>query len=134
MRAVALAAYGHVVSSDPRHVLGRQGERLALEHYERLGFRVLERNYRARAGELDLILCDARTIVFAEVKTRRPGGLDPLESITFAKQQRLRRLAASWLAERTGLPRDRELRFDAVGIVIDTTGRLVALDQREAVF
>lgn len=121
------------MSADRRQILGRVGERLALEHYARRGFGVLERNYRSPAGELDLILYDGETIVFAEVKTRRAGGLDPIESITPAKQRRLRRLAASWLAERTGLPRARELRFDAVGIVIDAGGRLVALDQREAI-
>ncbi|MEA2297315.1 MAG: putative endonuclease [Solirubrobacteraceae bacterium] len=121
------------MSTDPRHVLGQLGERLALEHYQRLGFRALERNYRTPAGELDLILTDDKTIVFAEVKTRRPGGLDPLDSITVAKQRRLRLLAAAWLAERAGSPRVRELRFDAVGVVIDARGRLVALDQREAI-
>jgi len=119
--------------ADPRQILGRAGERLALEHYERLGFRMLERNYRSPAGELDLILCDGATIVFVEVKTRRPGGVDPIESIGPAKQRRLRRVAASWLAAQTGRSPARELRFDAVGILIDSGGRLVALDQREAI-
>jgi putative endonuclease len=118
---------------NPRQILGRAGERLALEHYERLGFRLLERNFRTPVGELDLILCDDDTIVFAEVKTRRAGGLDPIESIGPTKQRQLRRLAAAWLAGRTGRLGPRELRFDAVGIVIDAAGRLVRLDQREAV-
>ncbi len=126
-------AYGRQVSNDRRHILGRVGERLALEHYERLGFRLLERNYRSPAGELDLIVYDGETIVFAEVKTRRAGGLDPVESVTPAKQRRLRRLAAGWLGDQTGIPRAGELRFDAVGVVIDRGGRLVALDQREAI-
>jgi putative endonuclease len=121
------------MSTDRRHILGRRGEQLAREHYERLGFRVLEHNYRCRAGELDLILFGGGTIVFVEVKTRRAGGLDPIESITPAKQRRLRRLAATWLAEKPGRPAARELRFDAVGIVLDAGGRLLALDQREAV-
>ncbi len=121
--------------SNPRHDLGRAGERLALEHYERLGFRLLDRNYRTPAGELDLILYDGATIVFAEVKTRRaPTVIDPVESVTPTKQRRVRRLAAAWLAERgRNRPHARELRFDAVGVMIDRAGRLVALDQLEAV-
>jgi putative endonuclease len=118
---------------DQRTRLGRLGERLALDHYSRLGFRLLERNYRVRAGELDLIVFDGQTVVFAEVKTRRAGGWDPLESITHAKQRRLRVLAATWLAGQAKPPRAREFRFDAVGIVIDAAGRLVELDQREAI-
>jgi putative endonuclease len=118
---------------DQRARLGRLGERLALEHYVRLGFRLLERNYRVRAGELDLIVFDGRTVVFAEVKTRRAGGWDPLESITHTKQRRLRVLAATWLAGQPALPRAEEFRFDAVGVVIDADGRLVELDQREAI-
>jgi putative endonuclease len=119
---------------DRRKQLGITGERLALEHYERLGFRLLARNYRSsRTGELDLILHNGTTIVFAEVKTRRAGGLDPLEAVTPAKLRRLRLLAARWLAEQARLPRADELRFDAVGVVIDAAGRLVELDQREAI-
>jgi len=118
---------------DQRTRLGRLGERLALEHYVRLGFRLVERNYRVRAGELDLIVYDGSTLVFAEVKTRRAGGWDPFESITHAKQRRLRVLAATWLAGQTTPPHAREVRFDAVGVLIDARGRLVELDQREAI-
>jgi putative endonuclease len=118
---------------DHRVRLGRLGERIALEHYVRLGFRLLERNYRVRDGELDLIVYDGQTLVFAEVKTRRAGGWDPLESITYAKQRRLRVLAARWLADQPTPPRAREFRFDAVGVLLDSHGRLVELDQREAV-
>lgn len=121
------------MSKDRRHLLGQLGEHLALEHYERLGFRLLERGYRTSAGELDLIVYDGQTIVFAEVKTRRSGGLDPIDSIGPAKQRRLRMLAGRWLDGQARAPRARELRFDAVGIVIDRRDRLVSLDQREAV-
>ena len=71
------------MSSDVRPHLGRLGEDLALEHLERLGFRVLERNYRTRYGELDLVVSDSATIVFVEVKTRRVGATagSALESI-----------------------------------------------------
>ena len=61
------------MSDDPRHSLGRLGERLAAEHFERLGYTVLARNYRTRFGELDLVAADDYTLVFCEVKTRRAG-------------------------------------------------------------
>jgi putative endonuclease len=114
-------------------ILGRLGERLALEHYERLGFRLIERNYRTRVGEIDLVVCDQRTTVFAEVKTRRSGGLDPLLSITALKRRRMRALAAAWLVERPARPRTAALRIDAVAIVVDERDRLVALEQFEDV-
>jgi putative endonuclease len=52
-----------------RQILGSAGERLALAHYERLGYELLAANHRTGAGELDLIVADGRTIVFVEVKT-----------------------------------------------------------------
>ena len=70
--------------ADPRHALGRRGEELAAEHLHRLGFSPLGRNERTRYGEIDLIAFDGRTLVFAEVKTRRvdarPHGPDPTSS------------------------------------------------------
>jgi len=114
-------------------MLGRLGEGLALAHYERLGFRLLERNYRARSGEIDLIVCDRRAIVFAEVKTRRAGGLDPLVSITAVKRSRMRRTAAEWIAGHPGRPRTDQLRIDAIAIVVDDRGRMISLEQFEDV-
>ncbi|GAC1484308.1 MAG: YraN family protein [Solirubrobacteraceae bacterium] len=109
--------------------LGRLGEDLAAVHYERLGYRLLERNYRTRAGELDLVVHNARATVFVEVKTRTAGGMHPFDSITYVKRTRLRRLAACWLAEHPG--RAREVRFDVVGIVVTWEGELLSLEQVE---
>lgn len=114
-------------------ILGRLGEQLALEHYERLGFRLLERNHRTRAGEIDLVLSDGATTVFAEVKTRRAGGLDPLLAITAHKRRRMRLLAAAWLAEHPRRPRTAGLRIDAVAVVVDARGALLSLEQVEDV-
>ena len=50
------------MSADPRRTLGRLGEDLALRHYERLGYALVARNHRTRHGELDLIVCDGRTL------------------------------------------------------------------------
>lgn len=122
------------MSTDPRRHLGRLGERLAAEHFGRLGFTVLERNYRCRAGELDLVLWTPGILVFCEVKTRRLGRREPFESLHETKRRQVRRIAAQWLVERRERPTARDLRFDAVGVTIDATGRLAALEHLEAAF
>ena len=120
---------------DLRQHLGRVGERLAREHLERLGYRVLASNHRTRFGELDLIVCDDESIVFVEVKTRRAGALESsLQAVSPTKQRQVRAMAAAWLVEATDRPRARELRFDVVGVTVDHNSRLVALDHLEAAF
>lgn len=120
---------------DPRHQLGRVGEQLALEHLERLGYSLVVRNHRTRYGELDLVVCDGRALVFVEVKARRgsqPGRT--WESLHPAKRTQVRRMAAAYLAETVNRPRVEELRFDAVGVTMDAQGRLVALEHLEGAF
>ena len=55
------------MGTDRRHQLGRLGEQLAAEHYERLGYEILARRHRTRHGELDLVVADPGTLVFCEV-------------------------------------------------------------------
>jgi putative endonuclease len=120
---------------DLRHHLGHVGERLAREHLERLGFRVVASNYRTRFGELDLIVCDATWLVFVEVKTRRTGSLESsVQAVSPQKCRQVRRMAAAWLVEETERPRSHELRFDVVAITVDRHSRLVRLDHIEAAF
>ena len=122
------------MSSDLRHELGARGERLAAEHLERRGLRILERNYRTRHGELDLVAFDGVRLVFCEVKTRRAGSGAPWDALGGAKQGRVRAMASQWLVERTDRPHALELRFDAIGVTIDARGRLVALEHLEGAF
>jgi len=123
------------MSPDPRHVLGRLGEQLALEHLERLGYTLVARNHRTRYGELDLIVRDARALVFAEVKTRRATrGAVPWDALDERKRRQVRDMARAFLAEGHARPAARDIRFDAIGVVIDPRGRLVRLDHLEAAF
>jgi putative endonuclease len=124
------------VSGDPRHRLGAAGERLAAEHLERRGFRILERNYRTRWGELDIIAFDGRTLAFCEVKTRRAGGSrgGALEAVGPRKQSRVRKMAGSWLIERRDRPSADALRLDAIGVTVDAAGKLVSLEHLEGAF
>jgi putative endonuclease len=121
------------VARTERQILGAVGEQRALEHYSRLGFRVLDRNYRTRAGEIDLVVLDGCTTVFAEVKTRRVGRLDPAFTITPRRRRRMRALAVAWLAEHPDRPRTAAVRIDAVMVVLDAADRLVELEQFEDV-
>jgi putative endonuclease len=121
---------------DLRHRLGRIGEDLALAHFERLGYKMVARNHRTRFGELDLVIYDGTTLVFAEVKTRRANraGREPWEALHEHKRRQVRRMAASFLLERTDRPWSADLRFDAIGVIIDAKGRLVRLDHLEGAF
>jgi putative endonuclease len=123
-----------------RGSLGALGERLAAEHLRGLGFREVARNQRTRHGEIDLIACDGSTLLFAEVKTRRIGARqrdirpdqEPLSSLRQPQRARLRRLAAAWLAdEGRDRPSARTIRFDAIGVVLDTDDRLRRIDHIE---
>lgn len=135
---------------DPRRRLGRRGELLAERYLEGRGLSVVERNFRVREGELDLVLAGPNVLVFCEVKTRvagrsrsgpaaGPDPFSPLESVGIAKQRRLRKLAAIWLArrsERSGAAPAgrRDLRFDVVGVVLSPAGALLRLDHAENAF
>src|SRR5215472_9644456 len=97
--------------------LGALGEALAVDHLTRMGLRILNRNWRCRYGELDVIACDETTctVVFVEVKTRTGDGYGGLaHAVTERKVRRVRRLAGLWLAGQ-----DRgwaALRIDMIGV------------------
>jgi putative endonuclease len=124
------------VSNDLRHQLGIAGEQLAAEHLERLGYRVVERNYRTRWGELDIVAFDGRTLIFCEVKSRRVGGRAgaPLEAVSAVKQAQVRKIAGRWLVERRERPYAEVLRFDAIGVSFDAADRLISLEHVEGAF
>jgi putative endonuclease len=102
-----------------RAELGALGEQLAVDYLTAAGLRVIERNWRCRYGELDVIAADpaARAVVFVEVKTRTTdlfGGV--AEAVTPQKVRRIRRLAALWLAGQDD--RWAQVRIDVVGVRI----------------
>jgi putative endonuclease len=102
--------------TDPRRVLGADGEAMAAAWYEARGYEVVCRNWRCRDGELDLVVRRGRELVFVEVKTRTTDRFGiPAEAVTPMKQARLRGLAARYLAD-TGT-RSSRLRFDVVAIL-----------------
>jgi putative endonuclease len=112
------------------------GEDIAAEHLIRRGFRVLNRNYRTRWGELDIVAYDGRVLAFVEVKSRsaslRMG--TPLEAVGVAKRAQVRKMGRGWLAAHPDRPFANAIRFDAIGLVFDRTGRLLALEHLEGAF
>lgn len=77
--------------------VGARGESIAAAYLEGLGYRIIERNWFSRYGELDIVAADGSTIVAVEVKTRTGLGYGhPLEAITQRKAARLRRLLLEW--------------------------------------
>ena len=114
--------------ADRRRALGQAGEDLASRWYEDHGYEVLDRNWRRREGEVDLIVRRGATVAFCEVKTRSSDRFGTgAESVLEAKQRRIRRLASRWLSELTpAVGRARvEVRFDVVSI---TAGNIEVIE------
>lgn len=94
---------------------GQWGEDRAAAHYRRLGYDVIDRNWRSPTGELDLVVFDGSTYVFSEVKARRTADFGPASAaVTVAKQRRIRQLAVEWL--RANDVHASCIRFDVVAI------------------
>ncbi|MHA7180844.1 YraN family protein [Arthrobacter sp. MDB2-24] len=101
--------------------LGRQGEATAAVFLEQAGLRIVDRNWRCPAGEIDLVAVDGSTLVIVEVKTRSSDDFgQPLEAITASKLERLYRLASTWA--RAHNLRFSGFRIDAVGVLDDGSG------------
>ncbi|MCA0307584.1 MAG: YraN family protein [Actinobacteria bacterium] len=96
------------------------GEELAAAHLQRLGWRILERNWRCPAGELDIVALEPGpepVVVFCEVKCRTGLGFGPpLEGITTAKVAKLKQVALHWLRAQPSPVR--HIRFDGVGVLL----------------
>ena len=135
--------------TEARQRIGRQAETLVAQRLGSAGWRIVARNARTRYGELDIVALDGRVLVFVEVKAGREGSLfgpeRPVHSVDARKQQRLRRLATAWMAERRGAGKAvmsagaealhyDEIRFDAVGVTYDRRGSVTAYEHLEGAF
>ncbi len=120
---------------------GRLAEARAAEHLRSLGYEILTRNARTKYGELDLVVLDRPALVFVEVKAARAGSKvgpeRPVLWVTPRKQLQVRRLAAAWMAERReegSAPRYSQIRFDAVGVLLDRGDVVLEVEHIVAAF
>jgi putative endonuclease len=118
-------------TTDPRRRTGRIGEDAACAELERAGMRIIARNCRTRAGELDAVATDGAALVFVEVKAMRTGTQGgperPVLAVGPRKQLQVRRLARAWLAEASPPPHEL-MRFDVVGVLLDPGDRPLAIE------
>lgn len=106
-------------SKDGRRALGAEGEAAVAAWYEAAGYQVLDRNWRVREGELDLVVTLGSVVVFCEVKTRSSDVFgSPAEAVSRQKQQRIRLLAARWFEQREGAGGGRQARFDVAAVSV----------------
>lgn len=110
-----------------RRELGAFGERVAAAHLEAKGYRIRERNFRTREGEVDIIADNRSTLVFVEVRTRRGNTLgSPAESITTAKASHILTAAQAYAQAHQGCPPDQ--RIDVIAVSLAPDGRLLAVE------
>ena len=121
-----------------RRRTGEIAEDLVTRRLAAAGWEIVERNARTRYGELDIVARDGSTLVFVEVKGARQGtrfGPErPILAIDLRKQRQVRRLAVAWMSERRDQPRYDEIRFDAVGVTLDRSGRAVEVEYVKGAF
>jgi putative endonuclease len=107
--------------------LGQRGEELAARALSERGYKIVERNWRCRDGEIDIIACRSGVWTFFEVRTRRGRRFGtPEESWSVAKEQRMLDIALVYLVE--SQVKDPDWRIGFVAVEMDTTGRLVRVD------
>ncbi len=99
----------------PSDAMGDRGENLAARHLRDLGYKIISRNFRCDAGEIDIVARDGTTIVFVEVKTRSYDDPTPEEQVNKTKQHKLTKAGKVYLS-RYGIPQP-PARFDIVAIV-----------------
>ena len=110
-----------------RRRLGQRGEQMAAERLAGMGYQIVERNYRCRAGEIDLVARQAGRWVFVEVRTRRGSAYGtPEESVTARKRAHIIAAAQNYLLAHDALEAD--WRIDAVAIVLTRSGQVERLE------
>ena len=124
--AATIGAGSHSAWDDDHIRLGERGEQAAAKCLERKGYKILERNWRCRYGEADIIALDPNgTVVFVEVKTRRSRNTGlPEEAVSRSKRRRYESIALEYMATHEwedGTP----LRFDAIAICVNAPNRAI---------
>src|SRR4051794_3347736 len=105
-------------------MLGDFGERTATAHLQAKGYRIIDRKFRVRDGEIDLVAIDGDQVVFVEVRTRR-GSYPGMAALSITKKKSLQMLrAAEWYLERHPDVAEMPQRLDVVAVELDAAGKL----------
>jgi len=116
--SIAKAFRFHFEVAMLKKILGAKGEKLAADFLERLGFEVINRNFRFERGEIDIIARKGKLIIFCEVKTRTSSVYGKgEEAVDLRKQKQIRKVAEGYILERE--LDDYEFRFDVVVVEIE---------------
>ncbi len=119
--------------SGDRRRLGQFGERIAAARLEAEGYRIVERNFRCREGEVDIIAESNGCLVFVEVRTRRGDAMgEAVDSLTPLKGARITAAAEAYCQGRPGLPLER--RIDVIAVDLTLEGRVLRVDHIESAF
>lgn len=103
-----------------RKNLGKTGENLACEYLKANKIKVLDKNYKNKIGEIDIIAKDGDTVAFIEVKTRSSYIFGtPAEAVNYKKQQKIIKTALKWMTDKNY---EDDIRFDVIEVLINETG------------
>jgi putative endonuclease len=126
-----VAAAESQAMADPRRTRGAAGEDAAARMLAALGYEIVERNFRTKFGEIDIVAIDRDTLVFCEVRARvgRDAIAYALESIGPGKRMQLRKMAREWFRLSSAQPpATRTTRFDAVAVAMTREGRILSIE------
>ncbi len=119
--------------SDSRKKLGIQGEKLAAKFLKRRGYKITQRNYKCKLGEIDIVAQQDKTVVFVEVKTRRTEEFGPPQyAITAAKKKQISKAALSYIREKNFT--EQSCRFDVIAITFSPESRKPKIEHIENAF
>ncbi len=112
---------------------GKLGENIALEYAQQQGYQIIQRNFRCKSGEIDLIAQDKHIVVFIEVRTKTSDAYGPAYNmVTYSKQQQVKRVALHYISERNLV--NTQFRFDVIGITFEPNSDRYQLDHLQNAF
>lgn len=111
---------------------GIMGERAASGYLEEKGYRIIEKNFRCRLGEIDIIACNGTYLVFAEVKTRKNSSdVEAKEYVGYQKQSRIIKTAGLYLSQHST---ELQPRFDVIEVYYNDKGSISSVIHLEDAF
>ena len=106
--------------------IGKMGENVAAGYLKNNGYEIIDRNYSARCGEIDIIAADSKYLIFVEVKTRSLNSLDrPCKWVDKNKQRKIIKTTLLYLCNNKDVKGNRMIRFDVIEVVYDNVTKSV---------